>query len=80
MRTAVGLLVEPDDVDDPQRVDLAGDQVRRRADQRRVRVGDLAAAFYESALAELGDERLAERVAKELTLGALRRSKADQLG
>lgn len=40
-------------------------------------VGDLAAAFYEEALRELGDEKLAERVAKELTLGALRRSKAE---
>lgn len=38
-------------------------------------VGDLTAAFYEAALAELGDEKLAQRVAKELTLGALRRSK-----
>src|SRR4029079_6891515 len=30
---AVGLLVQPDDVDHPERVDLAGDQVRGGADQ-----------------------------------------------
>ena len=40
---AVGLLVETDDVDDPERVDLAGDQVRGRPDQGVVLVGDLAA-------------------------------------
>lgn len=40
-------------------------------------VGELTAAFYETALAELGDERLAERVAQQLTADALRRSKLD---
>lgn len=38
---------------------------------------DLAAAFYETALAELGDEKLAERVAQKLTADALRRSKIE---
>lgn len=40
-------------------------------------VGDLAAAFYETALAELGDEQLAERVARKLTVDALRKSRLD---
>ena len=40
MGAAVCLLVETDDVDDPQRVDLARDQVGRGADQGRVGVGE----------------------------------------
>ncbi|MFZ9889462.1 MAG: hypothetical protein ACO3JL_18360 [Myxococcota bacterium] len=38
-------------------------------------VGDLASAFYEAALAELGNEALARQVARELTCDALRRSR-----
>lgn len=38
-------------------------------------VGELAAAFYEAALQELGSEEAAARVSRELTLSALRRSK-----
>ena len=37
-------------------------------------LGDLAAALYEEALAELGDKRLAQRVASQLLLEALSRS------
>lgn len=37
-------------------------------------LGDLAAALYEEALAELGDKRLAQRVASQMLMEALRRS------
>lgn len=38
-------------------------------------LGDLAEAFYEEALAELGDERLARSVSAQLIEGYLRRGR-----
>jgi len=37
-------------------------------------LGDLAAALYEEALAELGDKRLAQRVASQMLMEALKRT------
>src|SRR3954468_19191418 len=55
VRAAVGLPVQPDDVDDPERVDLLRDQVGRGADQRRVAVGDAAGQEVDDDLVRLGD-------------------------
>ncbi len=37
-------------------------------------LGELAAAYYEAALAELGDEVMAERVASQMMLDAVKRN------
>ena len=37
-------------------------------------IGELASALYEEALAELGDKRLAQRVASQMLMEALRQS------
>ena len=37
-------------------------------------LGELAAALYEEALAELGDKRLAQRVASQMLMEALKRT------
>lgn len=39
----------------------------------RTTIGALAAAFYEAALAELGDERTAALIARHMVLAAMRR-------
>ena len=39
----------------------------------RTTIGDLAAAFYDAALAELGDEARAARVARQMVLDVVRR-------
>jgi hypothetical protein len=38
-------------------------------------IGELAAAYYEAALQELGNEAAAARVSRQLTLAALGRSR-----
>lgn len=48
---------------------------KRQQQTIRTTLGELAAAYYEAALAELGDERMAERVATQMVSDALRRRK-----
>lgn len=46
---------------------------KSRAQTVRTTVGQLAIAYYEAALAELGDEKLAQRVATQMLQEALLR-------
>ena len=39
-------------------------------------IGDLAAAYYEAALSELGDESVARRVAAQMTADVMKRTHA----
>ena len=48
---------------------------RRRTHVLQTTLAELTTAYYEAALAELGDERMAERVAAQLVMDAMRQGR-----